>query len=76
MSIKITEELLIKNALLAFIHNYPTHTWTQECKDLLGRIDNGQYPTTKTQGRRRPAKRQRKKETTSNTTIKEEIKTT
>jgi hypothetical protein len=68
---KVNDELLIENAILAFLHNYPTHTWVNEYNDLLGRIKSGQYTSTKTRKRGRPAKRQRTKETSSNTTSEE-----
>ena len=69
---KISDEILVENAVLAFLHNYPTHKWVNEYNDLLGRMKNGQYPPTEARKRGRPAKRQRTQKTASVETIKEE----
>ena len=77
---KMTDDnTLIENAILAFLHNYPEHKWVEQYKVLLSKVkalQDGQPSPTKVQGRGRPAKRQRKKETTSSSTSKEEIQTT
>ena len=67
-----SKDWLILNAVIAYIHHYPNNTHTQEYKDLKDELIN----QTPVQKRGRPAKRQRKKETTSDTTSKEEIKAT
>ncbi len=67
-----SREWLILNAVIAYLHHYPDHTHTQEYKDLKDELIN----KTPVQKRGRPAKRQRKKEATSNTTSKEESQTT
>ena len=67
-----SKDWLILNAVTAYIHHYPEHTFTQQYKELKDELIN----PPKVQGRRRPAKRQRKKETTSNTPSKEENKAT
>ena len=67
-----SKDWLILNAVIAYLHHYPDHTHTQEYKDLKDELIN----QTPVQKRGRPAKRQRKKETTSDTPSKEEIKAT
>ena len=67
-----SKDWLILNAVIAYLHHYPNHTHTQEYKDLKDELIN----KTPVQKRGRPAKRQRKKETTSNTTSKEESQAT
>ena len=62
------DPILIENAVLAFLHNYPEHQWVAQYNDLLKRLKSGQYPPNTVQKRRRPAKRQRTKETTGNKT--------
>jgi len=69
---QVSDEILLENAILAFLHNYPTHKWVNEYNDLLGRMKNGQYPPTQARKRGRPAKRQRTQKTASVETIKEE----
>ena len=61
----IDDQILIENAILAFLHNYPDHHWAVNYAELLKRIRNEQPKTTEVRKRGRPAKRQRKKETTS-----------
>ena len=61
----IDDQILIENAILAFLHNYPDHQWAVNYAELLKRIRNEQPKTTEVRKRGRPAKRQRKKETTS-----------
>ena len=70
------DKVLIENAILAFLHHYPNHHWAVDYADLLTRIRNEQPSTAEVRKRGRPAKRQRKKEATSNTTSKEENQTT
>ena len=67
----IEDNILIENAVLAFLHNYPNHKWTEHYKVLLDKLkalQNEQPKDAEVRKRGRPAKRQRKKETTSNTT--------
>ena len=68
---KKTKDWLILNAVVAWLHNYPNNQLTAQYEELKDELIN----PPKVQGRGRPAKRQRKKETTSNTTSKEESKT-
>ena len=75
----MNDNVLIENAILAFLHHYPQHEWVDDYKVLLSKVkalQDGQPSPTKVQGRGRPAKGQRKKETTSSSTSKEEIQTT
>ena len=72
---------LIENAILAFLHHYPDHHWKDQYDELLNRVralQNEQPNNTETRKRGRPAKRQRKKETSSvetGTETNETIKT-
>ena len=72
---------LIENAILAFLHHYPDHHWKDQYDELLNRVralQNEQPNNTQTRKRGRPAKRQRKKETSSvetGTETNETIKT-
>ena len=71
----MNDNTLIENAILAFLHHYPEHNWADDYKVLLSKLQalkNEQPKDAEVRKRGRPAKRQRKKETTSNTTSKEE----
>ena len=75
----MNDNLLIENAILAFLHHYPDHEWAVPYAELLTKLRalKDEQPTnTPLQKRGRPAKRQRKKETASNATSKEAVKTT
>ena len=61
----IEDQVLIENAILAFLHHYPNHEWAVPYAELLEKIRNEQLKTTEVRKRGRPAKRQRKKETAS-----------
>ena len=65
----MNDNTLIENAILAFLHNYPDHQWNEGYKILLEKLEvlkkNEQSTDTTVQKRGRPAKRQRKKETSS-----------
>ena len=61
----IEDQILIENAILAFLHHYPNHEWAVPYAELLTKIRNEQLKTTEVRKRGRPAKRQRKKETAS-----------
>ena len=61
---KKTKDWLILNAVLAYLHHYPNNTHTEEYKKLKDELIN--TPTVRKRGRK--ATRQRKKETTSDTT--------
>ncbi len=65
------ENILIENAILAFLHHYPDHKWAVSYAELLTLLRNEQLTLIKKQKRGRPAKRQRKKETPTDTTSKE-----
>ena len=70
----MNENTLIENAILAFLHHYPEHNWVDDYKVLLSKVRalNEQPKTAEVRKRGRPAKRQRKEETTSDKTSKEE----
>ena len=75
----MNDNVLIENAVLAFLHHYPDHKWAVSYNELLIRIralKDEQPNDVEVRKVGRSAKRQRKKETTSNTTSKEEIKAT
>ena len=66
----VDDNILIENAILAFLHHYPEHKWADQYKVLLSKLQdlkNEQPQPTKTQIRGRPAKRQRKAKAPSNT---------
>ena len=72
----IEDQILIENAILAFLHHYPEHEWALLYAELLTRVrklQNEQPKTAEVRKRGRPAKRQRKKETASPATSKEEV---
>ena len=69
----IEDQILIENAILAFLHHYPNHEWAVPYAELLAKIRNEQLKTAEVRKRGRPAKRQRKKETASPATSKEEV---
>ena len=61
----IEDQILIENAILAFLHHYPNHEWAVPYAELLTKIRNEQLKPIEVRKRGRPAKRQRKKETAS-----------
>ena len=61
----IEDQILIENAILAFLHHYPNHEWAVPYAELLEKIRNEQLKSPTVQKRGRPAKRQRKKTTAS-----------
>jgi hypothetical protein len=63
----VADEVLIQNSILAFIHNYQQHMWIGQYQELLRRLESGQSKVTKTQGRGRPAKRQRQAKASKDT---------
>ena len=68
--IMVDENILIENAILAFLHHYPNHQWAVPYAELLTKLRASEYEQpqpTKTQTRGRPAKRQRKAKAPSNT---------
>ena len=73
------ENILIENAILAFLHHYPNHKWAVPYAELLTKLKALKYEQpepTQTQKRGRPAKKQRTKKATSNSTSKEKDETT
>ena len=74
-----TREWLFYNAVMAWLVNYASKgdpDLVKQYQDLLKKLDNEQYVTTKTQKRGRPAKRQRTKKTTSDPSSKKKDETT
>jgi len=64
----MNDNVLIENAVLAFLHHYPDHKWAVPYAELLTKVralKDEQPKTAEVRKRGRPAKRQRKKETTS-----------
>ena len=75
----IEDNILIENAVLAFLHNYPDHKWTEHYKVLLSKLktlQDEQPKDAEVRKRGRPAERQRKKETASVATSTQTVKTT
>ena len=75
----MNDNLLIENAILAFLHHYPDHEWAVPYAELLTKLralKDEQPESAEVRKRGRPAKRQRKKETASNTASTEAVKTT
>ena len=70
----VDEQVLIENAILAFLHHYPNHQWAVDYAELLTKVRNEQPANTPVQKRGRPSKRQRKKETASTASSKEAVK--
>ena len=68
----LTKEWFLLNAVCMWLKEFPDHEWTPRYLELKHELSN----PTQIQKRGRPAKRQRKKETTSDTSSKEENKTT
>jgi hypothetical protein len=71
----MNDNLLIENAVLAFLHNYPEHKLKEDYLILLDKVrgmkdELADAPEVRKRGR--PAKRQRTKEAASNTSSKEE----
>jgi|TARA_R100000353_G_scaffold54476_1_gene43576 hypothetical protein len=58
-----SKEWLIENAVLAWLHNYPNSTRTQQYKELLHELRNP--PEVRKRGR--PAKRQRQAKASKDT---------
>ena len=71
----IDDNILMENAILAFLHHYPDHRWSVPYAELLTRIRDEQRNPLAVQRRGRKATRQRKKTTSSNTSSKEANKT-
>ena len=69
---KKSKDWLILNAVLAYLHHYPNNTHTEDYKKLKDELIN----PTEVRKRGRPAKRQRKKETSSPATSKKEVEST
>ena len=71
----MNENILIENAILAFLHHYPNHEWAVPYAELLTKIrslKNEQPKDTTVQKRGRPAKRQRKAKASSETSSESE----
>ena len=61
MAERKSKDWLILNAILAYLHNYPSNTWTQQYQELRDELTN--VPQVRKRGR--PAQRQRKKKTST-----------
>ena len=75
----MTDNLLIENAILAFLHHYPNHKWAGDYAKLLDKIksiENAKPKDAEVRKRGRPAKRQRTKETSSLATSEKEVEIT
>ena len=75
----VNDNELIENSILCFLHHYPEHHWAVDYAKLLEKVralKDEQPKDAEVRKRGRPAKRQRKKETASNTASTEAVKTT
>ena len=75
----MNDNVLIENAVLAFLHHYPEHEWAALYGELLTRLrvlNNEQPKDAEVRKRGRPAKRQRKKEAASVATSTQAYETT
>ena len=73
----MNDNILIENAILAFLHHYPNHEWAVPYGELLTKLralKDEQPESAEVRKRGRPAKRQRKKETASTASSKEAVK--
>ena len=73
----IEDNILIENAVLAFLHNYPNHKWTDHYKVLLDKLktlQNEQSKNTEVRKSGRSTQGQGKKETASRASSKEAVK--
>jgi hypothetical protein len=69
MTAKKSKDWLLLNAVLAYLHHYPDNQLSEQYKELKNELIN---PST-VRKRGRKATRQRKKETSSPATSKEEV---
>tara|TARA_B100000965_G_scaffold389848_1_gene396048 strand:+ start:204 stop:407 length:204 start_codon:yes stop_codon:yes gene_type:complete len=63
----VSNELLIQNSILAFIHNYKDHIWIDNYKELLENIENGKYKVSEVRKRGRSAQRQKQAKASKDT---------
>ena len=55
----VTDELLIQNSILAFIHNYQSHMWIGQYQELLNKLESGKLKISEVRKRGRSAQRQK-----------------
>ena len=63
----VTDELLIQNSILAFIHNYQEHTWVDKYQELLNKIESGKLKISEVRKRGRSAQRQKQEKSSKDT---------
>ena len=63
----VSNETLIRNSILAFIHNYKDHMWIGKYKELLENIENGKYKVSEVRKRGRSAQRQKQEKSSKDT---------
>tara|TARA_R100001530_G_scaffold118488_1_gene85615 strand:+ start:381 stop:593 length:213 start_codon:yes stop_codon:yes gene_type:complete len=63
----VTDELLIQNSILAFIHNYREHTWVDKYQELLNKIESGKLKISEVRKRGRSAQRQKQEKSSKDT---------
>ena len=63
----VSNEVLIQNSILAFIHNYKDHMWIEKYKELLGNLENGKYKVSEVRKRGRSAQRQKQEKSSKDT---------
>ena len=78
-ALQMNDNVLIENAILAFLHHYPNHEYAVPYAELLEKLralKDEQPESAEVRKRGRPAQRQRKKETTSPASSKEAVEST
>ncbi len=63
----VTDELLIRNSILAFIHNYREHQWVEQYQELLEKIESGKLKISEVRKRGRSAQRQKQAKASKDT---------
>jgi len=63
----VSNEILIQNSILAFIHNYKDHQWIDKYQELLKGISSGKLKVSEVRKRGRSAQRQKQEKSSKDT---------
>ena len=63
----VSDEILIQNSILAFIHNYQSHMWIGQYQELLNKLESGKLKISEVRKRGRPAERQKQEKSSKDT---------
>ena len=63
----VSNEILIQNSILAFIHNYKDHMWINKYQELLKGIESGKLKVSEVRKRGRSAQRQKQEKSSKDT---------